>query len=161
MKKYFVITIMLFFCINIFGQQYKSFKNIPTEILDQLDKMGVDKSTLLNSCESEYFNVFFKDEKKDFDFTGKKVGFIASSTGKMKNKANYFKKQKSQYKKYKRANLNYYDLVNAPYIYIFDEKEKEESGGYDAAILYCRNPKFHIMHPKEKVIKKLKANKRK
>ena len=90
MKKFFVITIMLFFCINIFGQQYKSFKNIPTEILDQLDKMGVDKSTLLNSYESEYFNVFFKDEKKDFDFTGKKVGFIVSSTGKMKNKANYF-----------------------------------------------------------------------
>jgi hypothetical protein len=161
MKKYLVITIMLLFSISIFGQQYKSFKDIPGEILDKLDKMGVDKSTLLNSYESEFFNVFFKDEKKDFDFTGKKVGFIASSTGKMKNKVNYFKKQKSQYNKYKRANLNYYDLVNAPYLYIFDEKEKEESGGYDAAILYCRNPKFHIMHPKENVIKKLKDKKRK
>ena len=43
---------MLFFSMNIFGQVY-SFKNIPTEILDNLDKMGVDKSTLLNSYESE------------------------------------------------------------------------------------------------------------
>ena len=161
MKKYLAIAIMLFFSISIFGQQYKSFKDIPAEILDKLDKMGLDKSTLLNSYESEFFNVFFKDEKKDFDFTGKKVGFIASSTGKIKNKANYFKKQKSQYKLFKRANFNYYSFVNAPYIYIFDEKEKEESGGYDAAILYCRNPKFHILHPKEKVIKKLKAKKRK
>ena len=71
---------MLVFSISVFGQVY-SFKNIPTEILDNLDKMGVDKSTLLNSYESAYFNVIFKDSKKDFDFTGKKVGFIASAYG--------------------------------------------------------------------------------
>lgn len=84
---------MLVFSISVFGQVY-SFKNIPTEILDNLDKMGVDKSTLLNSYESEYFNVIFKDSKKDFDFTGKKVGFIASAYGNTKNKEDYFKKEK-------------------------------------------------------------------
>ena len=146
---------MLFFSISIFGQ---SFKDIPTEVLDQLDKMGVDKSTLLNSYESEYFNVVFKDEKKDFDFTGKKVGFVAT-TGKIKNKANYFKKQKSQYKKYKRTNLNYTPLVNT--LYIFNEKQKEESGGYDAVILYCRNLIFNRLLPETQVIKKLKGDKRK
>ena len=149
---------MLVFSISVFGQVY-SFKNIPTEILGNLDKTGVDKSALLNSYESAYFNVIFKDSKKDFDFTGKKVGFIASAYGKSKNKKNYFKKEKSQYKKYKRTNLNYTPIVTT--LYIFDETQKEESGGYDAAILYCRNLKFHIVLPEAKVIKKLKANKRK
>lgn len=158
MKKYLAITIMLFFSMSIFGQ-VNSFKNIPTEILGNLDKTGVDKSALLNSYESAYFNVIFKDSKKDFDFTGKKVGFIASAYGKSKNKKNYFKKEKSQYKKYKRTNLNYTPIVTT--LYIFDETQKEESGGYDAAILYCRNLKFHIVLPEAKVIKKLKANKRK
>lgn len=144
--------------MSIFGQ-VNSFKNIPTEILGNLDKTGVDKSALLNSYESAYFNVIFKDSKKDFDFTGKKVGFIASAYGKSKNKKNYFKKEKSQYKKYKRTNLNYTPIVTT--LYIFDETQKEESGGYDAAILYCRNLKFHIVLPEAKVIKKLKANKRK
>ena len=158
MKKYLAITIMLFFSMSIFGQ-VNSFKNIPTEILGNLDKTGVDKSALLNSYESAYFNVIFKDSKKDFDFTGKKVGFIASAYGKSKNKKNYFKKEKSQYKKYKRTNLNYTPIVTT--LYIFDETQKEESGGYDAAILYCRNLKFNIVLPEAKVIKKLKANKRK
>ena len=157
MKKYLAITIMLVFSISVFGQVY-SFKNIPTEILDNLDKMGVDKSTLLNSYESEYFNVIFKDSKKDFDFTGKKLGFIASAYGKSKNKKNYFKKEKSQYKKYKRTNLNYTPIVTT--LYIFDETQKEESGGYDAAILYCRNLKFHIVLPEAKVIKALKGDKK-
>ena len=79
--------------MSIFGQ-VNSFKDIPTEILDNLDKMGVDKSTLLNSYESEFFNVIFKDSKKDFDFTGKKVGFIASAYGNTKNKEDYFEKEK-------------------------------------------------------------------
>ena len=157
MKKYLAITIILVFSISVFGQVY-SFKNIPTEILDNLDKMGVDKSTLLNSYESEYFNVIFKDSKKDFDFTGKKVGFIASAYGNTKNKEDYFKKEKSQYKKYKRTNLNYTPIVTT--LYIFDETQKEESGGYDAAILYCRNLKLHTLQPETKVIKTLKGNKK-
>ena len=148
---------MLVFSISVFGQVY-SFKNIPTEILDNLDKTGVDKSALLNSYESAYFNVIFKDSKKDFDFTGKKVGFIASAYGKSKNKKNYFKKEKSQYKKYKRTNLNYTPIVTT--LYIFDETQKEESGGYDAAILYCRNLKFHIVLPEANVIKALKGDKK-
>lgn len=158
MKKYLAITIMLFFSMSIFGQ-VNSFKNIPTEILGNLDKTGVDKSALLNSYESEYFNVIFKDSKKDFDFTGKKVGFIASAYGKSKNKKNYFKKEKSQYKKYKRTNLNYTPIVTT--LYIFDETQKEESGGYDAAILYCRNLKFHTLQPEANVIKALKGDKKK
>ena len=99
--------------------------------------------------------LFSKTVKKDFDFTGKKVGFIASAYGKSKNKKNYFKKEKSQYKKYKRTNLNYTPIVTT--LYIFDETQKEESGGYDAAILYCRNLKFHIVLPEAKVIKKIKS----
>ena len=44
---------MLVFSISVFGQVY-SFKNIPTEILDNLDKMGVDKNakTLYSSIDA-------------------------------------------------------------------------------------------------------------
>lgn len=157
MNKYLAITIMLFFSMSIFGQ-VNSFKDIPTEILDNLDKTGVDKSALLNSYESAYFNVIFKDSKKDYDFTGKKVGFIASAYGKSKNKKNYFKKEKSQYKKYKRTNLNYTPIVTT--LYIFDETQKKVSGGYDAAILYCRNLKFHTLQSEANVIKALKGDKK-
>jgi hypothetical protein len=45
-------------------------------------------------------------------------------------------------------------------LYIFDETQKEESGGYDAAILYCRNLKLHTLQPETKVIKTLKGNKK-
>ena len=40
--------------------------------------MGIDNSPLLNSYESEYLNVVFKDSLNGFDFHGKKIGFINS-----------------------------------------------------------------------------------
>ena len=80
MRKYFAITLMLFFCMNIFGQ-VREFHSIPTERSNQLDKMGIDDSTMLNSYESDFLNEVFKDSLKVFDFIGKRIGFLKGGSG--------------------------------------------------------------------------------
>ena len=54
--------------------------------------MGIDNSPLLNSYESEYLNVVFKDSLNGFDFLRKKIGFICSGEN---SKFLYFDMQKS------------------------------------------------------------------
>lgn len=139
--KYLAITIMLVSSINLFGQ-VQNFNAIPNDILKQLDKMGVDNSLSLNSSESAYFNIIFKESLKGFDFTGKKVGFIYS--GAKSNKQEYFKLEKDRF------NRNH--TPNNGTLYIFNAVQKAESGGYDGAIVYWS--KFVV--PIEKVVAKLK-----
>jgi hypothetical protein len=127
--------------VNLFGQA-RNFKDVPKEIFEQLNEMGIDNMPLLNSYESVFFNVFFKSERKDFDFTNKKVGFY--SNGK-RSKIHYFDMQKKHFvdKKYPCDNGT---------LYIFDSAQKEESDGYDAAIVYW--DKF-LLSTKD-VVKRLK-----
>ena len=137
MKTLSFIT-MLLFSINVFGQ-VRNFNEISTDILSRLNKMGLDSSSLLNDAESAYFNELFKDSLNVFNFVGKKVGFILSGT--RSNKSEYFKEEKDRF------NRNY--TPNKGTLYIFDKKQKEESGGYDAAIVYwCK-----FIMPTDKVIK--------
>jgi hypothetical protein len=125
MMKHLIITIMLLSCVNSFGQ-VRDFNDIPKEILEQLDKMGVDNSLLLNSCESAYLNVIFKDSLKGFDFTNKKIGFIKA--GSKRDKADYFNGERERfYRNTTTTNGN---------LYILDTTQKAESGGYDAVIVY-------------------------
>lgn len=139
--KYLAIIVMLFSGMNLFGQ-VRNFNDIPKDILNQLDKMGVDGSSLLNSYESAYFNVVFKDSLKGFDFTGKKVGFIYS--GARSNKKEYFDLEKDRF--------NRNNTPNRGTLYIFDETQKKESGGYDAAIVYWSKR----LIPIQDVVKRLK-----
>ena len=139
--RYLSIIILLLNVMNAFGQA-RSFSDIPTEILIQFDKMGCEKSSILNSYEVAYFNVFFKDSSKKIDFSGKKVGFIYH--GARSNKVEYFDLEKDRYsRKYTPNNCK---------LYIFDETQKKESGGYDAAIVYWNK----IDLPIGKVIKILR-----
>jgi hypothetical protein len=139
--KHLIISIMILSSVSLFGQ-VRNFKDIPKDILAQLDKMGIDGSPLLNSCESIYLNVIFQDYLKGFDFTGGKVGFIYS--GARSNKKEYFDLEKNRF--------NRNNTPNGGSLYIFNAAQKEASGGYDAAIVYWS--KFFV--PIEKVIKKLK-----
>jgi len=139
--KYLAITMMLFSSINLFGQ-VRNFNDIPKDILNQLDKMGVDGSSLLNSYESAYFNIVFKENLNGFDFTGKKVGFIYS--GARSNKKEYFDLEKDRFKRN--------NTPNRGTLYIFDETQKKESGGYDAAIVYWSKR----LIPIQDVVKRLK-----
>ncbi len=132
---------MLFSSINLFGQVL-NFNAIPKDILNQLDKMGVDGSSMLNSYESAYFNVVFKENLNGFDFTGKKVGFIHS--GAKSNKKEYFDLEKDRF--------NRNNTPNRGTLYIFDATQKEESVGYDAAIVYWSKR----LIPIQDIVKRLK-----
>ena len=128
--------------MNLFGQ-VRNFNDIPKDILEQLDKMGVDSSPLLNNHESAFLNVIFKDSLKGFDFTNKKVGFIKISGE--KGKIHYFNMQKKYFVDEKHPCDN-------GTLYIFDAAQKEESGGYDAAIVYWSKR----LIPIQEVVKRLK-----
>ena len=115
-------------CANInqiTNRQVQKFEEIPKEILNNLDKMGVDSSLILNSCEGTYLNFVFKISVKDFDLIGKKVGFLHAGK---KNKKDYFEDERERF-------YRNYTTVNGT-LYIFDDSQKKESGGYDAAIVY-------------------------
>lgn len=114
--------------------QVRSFSEIPEDLLENLDKMGVDNSIILNEYEGNYLNFIFNIDPQDFNFIGKKVGFT-------RNKIDYFS--------WTRANST---TVGGSSLYIFDTAQKMESGGYDAFITMWS--KFAI--PIEEVVKKLK-----
>ena len=126
-------------------RQVFDFKRFPAELLNDLDKMGMDSSSMLNDYEAKYLNFIFGVTPDDFDFAGKKIGFITGSSGKKKsNKADYFKLEKDRFcHKYS---------PNGGDLFVFDKRQKEESGDYDAAIVYWS--KFIL--PVEKVIEGLK-----
>ena len=139
--KYLVILVMFFSGVNLFGQ-IRNFNDIPKDILNKLDKMGNDESSLLTSYESVYFNVVFKVNLNEFDFAGKKVGFIYS--GAKSNKKEYFDLEKDRF--------NRNNSPNRGTLYIFDEDQKKESGGYDAAIVSWSKRQIPI----QDIVKRLK-----
>ena len=125
--------------INI---QVRNYNEVPKEILKNLDKMGIDANPLLNKYESAFFNVIFKDSINRFDFTNKKIVFLLA--GNKRSKKEYFKDVKKWY--------NNDSTTVSSTLYIFNATQKEESGGYDAAIVYWS--KFII--PVEKIVERLK-----
>lgn len=132
--------------MNLFGQ-ISSFNELPKDILEHMNKMGTEDSALLNNYESDYFNALLNDARKDFDFTGKKVGFITGTNGKtLSNKKKYFNKE------YHRLKNN--ESPNDGMLYVFSTSQKEESGGYDAVIVYWCKVLLRI----EDLPKRLKTN---
>jgi len=91
-------------------------------VMKYYDKMGIDNSAYLNDYEAGYFNEIFKD--RGSDFTGKKVFFFGPGGLVFSNKQKFFR------------NLKENNYVVHSDLYIFDESEKEESGGYDIVIVY-------------------------
>lgn len=140
--KNLLIAMVSFFSVNVFGQvhelQVHNFTEIPTELLSHIGEMGTDTSLILNKYEGKYLNFIFKIDSQDLDLVGKKVGFL-------RNKIDYFKQTRDRF----------YDnttTVGGSCLYIFDAAQKEESGGYDAAIVYWS--KFLL--PTEKIVQILK-----
>jgi hypothetical protein len=136
--KYLIITIMLLSNINLFGQ-VRDFDDIPKDLLENMDKMGVDTFSILNEYEGRYLNFIFNINPQDFNLIGKKVGFSRS-------KIDYFRDTRERF-------YNNSTTVGGSSLYIFNATQKEESGGYDAAITYWN--KFVI--PIEKVVERLKS----
>ena len=137
-----LIIVYLFLSMNSLAQ-IPVFKDFPKCFLASLNEMGMDESPILNKCESEYFNIIFQCSRKEFDFTDKKIGFILR--GGKSNKKEYFDKERDRFTR------NY--SPNGGTLYIFDEIQKEESGGYDAAIVYWSK----MLIPVKDVVKRLKG----
>ncbi len=116
--------------------QVRNFSEIPKDLLENMDKMGVDNSSILNEYEGRYFNFIFNIDSQDFNLIGKKVGFWGS-------KIDYFNDTCST--------VRNFTTVGGSSLYIFDATQKEESGGYDAAITYWNKS----LLPTEEVVKRL------
>lgn len=135
MKRCITILYFLILLINtkvlaqVYHMQQTSFKNFSDDILDNIDKMGVNDDSLLTELEGKYFNTLYKLPKENFNLSGKKVAFFTGSLGKTKsNKRKYFAGE--------RERLQFSYSPNFGTLYIFNATQKEENGGYDAAIVY-------------------------
>lgn len=66
--------------MNEFGRRYElqvcNFSEIPKSLLENIDKMGMDSTLILNEYEGRYLNFVFKVDTLDFNLVGKKVGFF-------------------------------------------------------------------------------------
>jgi hypothetical protein len=134
--------------VNMLAQEYfmkNKFENIPQNILSNINKMGMDECLLLTELEGQYFNALYQVAEKEFNLSGRKVGFFTGNVGKNKtNKKLYFISER-----------NRLELNNSPLsgkLYIFNAAQKEESGGYDAAIVYYTKKLLSI----KEVVKRLK-----
>ena len=136
--RHLMILMSFFVSVNLFGQ-IRANNDVPEDVLIHLDKMG-DGSPLLNSYESAFLNAVFKDSLNGYDLTNRVVGFLQGG-----DKKRYFDMQR------KHLADNKSPLDNGT-LYIFDETQKKESGGYDAAILFWSKSFL----PKDKLVKRLK-----
>ena len=128
---------------KVIERKVNRFTEIPAELLDQIQKMGIDSSLVLNEYEGRYLNYIFETNSLDFDMIGKQVAFMHPVPGKLK--IDFFKDERERF---------YHDEtpVAGVSLYIFDAIQKEESGGYDAAIEYWSK----FIRPIERVVKRLK-----
>ena len=124
-------------------RQVRIFEEIPVELLNHLDQMGVDTLATLNDYEARYLNFIFSIDTNDFNLAGAKMGFVGSVIG---NKIKFFSDEKDWFYRGEKGG------VGGCCLYIFNANQKKESGGYDAAII-CWSK---IAIPIEDVVKRLK-----
>ena len=122
----------------------KSFDYIPKEILNDIDKMGVDGYLSLTDLEGKYINAIFQ-VNADINLSGKKVCFLTGNIG--TNKSN-----KKKFFMMERESLNFDSSPNYSVLYVFNAAQKERSGGYDAAIVSWSKKFLSV----EEVIKRLR-----
>ena len=103
-----------------------SVSEFPERILADMDKTGLDNSPFLNRYESTFLNELLPDSLKCFDFTNKKVGFITACVG--CSKKGYFEMHRKHFADDKYA-------LYSGMLYILDDRQKKEFGGFDAVIL--------------------------
>jgi hypothetical protein len=143
--KNILFTIMFLSSVCLFGQ-VQDFNEIPKDISEHLDKMGVDNFPTLNDCECKYLNFNYQKNKTTFDFCGKKIYFLRGNIGTIKStKIEYFDRLK--YFVYQKGFLP----SDSSQLIIFNEDEVKKTG-YDAVIISRSKKKL----TKKEVIKQLK-----
>jgi hypothetical protein len=134
LKRLNIITTLVFilFVSNIFAQN--------------IDQCGIEESFKLTKIESDYLNNYLKENRKDFDFTDKKIIIVTGNSGQqIASKKQYFNDIKSW--------LENGDKIPTTLI-IFNEEEKFKSG-YDGILTLW--VKIFTEKAKRKIIKKMKA----
>jgi hypothetical protein len=126
------------------------FENIPQNLLNDMDKMGIDECLLLTDLEGKYFNALSLIEEKGFNLCTKKVCFLTGNIGSIKsNKKEYFIEERERLKVADYSRLSFFG-----FLYIFNTAQKAESGGYDATIVYGSKKKLSIKEVIERLKKK-------
>ena len=113
----------------------------------KLDSTLIDNNHLLNKYESDFLNIYLKNQKDTFDFYQKRIVFITGSGGrKIISKKEYL------------IGLNRPENKenNGTSLIILTQKEKEQSNGYDAIILYW--VKIFTDNRKKNIIKELNVS---
>ena len=111
-----------------------------------LDK-GIDNNPVLNKEESDYFNVFLKKQRQDFNFDNKKTAFVSLDLGiNLRSKNDYFK---YYYKKTETAESRGIKMI------VLDSIQRQESNGFDVLILMDTQKKDIAEKLIEKIVDKL------
>ncbi|MBL7704027.1 MAG: hypothetical protein JNM21_00640 [Taibaiella sp.] len=128
---------LIFFLLFTGSITYEQVFGIPIEKIDTavfiyLEDCGNDDAPTLNNAESSYLNaVMYRYPKRPFDFSHKSIAFVTGSSGKtISGKQAYFNTEKKRLRDRDNRSLNGGQLV------VFNELEKQQSGGYDAVIVY-------------------------
>lgn len=92
----------------------------------ETNNLGRDDNPTLNENEAKLLNDYFTESRGTFDFKDKKIVFVSGSTGKTYiTKSDYFE----NIKKWNESNSRI-----ATSLVVLTEKEKKESGDYDAIL---------------------------
>lgn len=102
-------------------------------ICQNLDSLGSNDNSLLNSSESSFLNIQLEQQRQrlKLDFSGKQIGFATGHGPKnygILSKSEFFKEAKDFYNS---TNTHLSNLI----LVVFTEQEKQESGGYDAVVV--------------------------
>lgn len=142
MKRIFITYILTHIILSSYAQYEITKDSIQNQyLISKLDSMGIENNYILNKYEIEYFNAKFEKKRGDFDFSNKKVAFFTGSNGStLHNSKDYFSTEKDRFSKCYTSNNSYLKILT--------EKEKIDSGGFDAIIIYWakmhRSMKYYI-----------------
>ena len=144
MKNYFILCFVLV-GYSCFAQQFRvDWKDIPEHWCEKLDTLGQNSLSILSEEEGLFLADYFKQEGQPLDLKGKKIAFICSVS--KTDKARFFQDVRSRY-----FQLN--SSVSST-LYVFDENQKEQTGGYDGAIVFWSK---QMLKPK-KIVSILKSS---
>lgn len=127
-KTVLFIYLLLAFTYTLYGRE-KSMEYIPKNIIQCLDKVGLDSSAVLSTSESAFLNYFFEKQRGSFSFDDKTVFFLTGNNGAIKSTKNTF------FRKIKLGlNIGIMPSQAMQQLLIFDGFEKKLTD-YDAVII--------------------------
>lgn len=107
--------------ITVFGYRELNYPN-------NLNLVGNDTSSVLSQQDASFLNQLFNRSRELFDFNGKRIAVIRTQTKSIISKSEFIDKVKKH--------LDSDFLYPYDFLYILNDKERKDSGGYDAIIIY-------------------------